>query len=134
MGQVTGERRRVSGREHLGVLAHCEFYLAVQDQEQLEGSRRVRLGGVTLTRPERPVPQPDAERVTDEKQRGDARVSRALLDADQHPAADARALGQLVQGPASASPSLPDPVANRPRDAVRPGASAANTSTIYGTT
>ena len=167
MGQVTGERRRISGREYLGVLAHSELHLAVKDEEQLAGSRRVRLAGVALARPERPVPQlgdvrrvsagdehglpaelpppqhrggagpgdpqpgravhidergqPYAERVTDEKQRRDTRVSRAMLDADQHSAADARALGQLVQGPATAVPSLPDPAADRPGDAVRPG-------------
>ena len=57
VGQVTGERRRVSGGEYLGVLAHPELDLAVQDQEQLAGSRRVRLAGVALARPERPVPQ-----------------------------------------------------------------------------
>ena len=32
------------------------------------------------------------------------------------------ALGQLVQGPAPAAASLPDPAADRPGDAVRPGA------------
>ena len=167
MGQVTGERRRVSRGEYLGVLAYSELKLTVEDEEQLAGSRRVRLAGVALARPERPVPQlgdvrrlgagheyglpaelappqhrgaagpgdpqpgravhidqrgqPDAERVTDEQQRRDARISRALLDADQHPAADARPLGQLVQRPAPAVPSLPDPAADRPGDAVRPG-------------
>src|SRR5487761_1330395 len=169
VGQVTGERSRISLREYLGVLAHSELKLTVKDEEQLTGSRRVRLAGVTLTRPERPVPQlgdvrwlragdehglpaefpppqhrgsaspgdpqpgrtvhtdkrgqPYAERVTDPKQRRDARISRALLDADQHSAADAGALGQLVQGPAPAAPSLPAPAADRPGDAVRPGTS-----------
>ena len=65
--------------------------------------------------------QPDAERVADQKQRRDARVGRALLDADQHPAADTRPFGQLVQRPAPAVPSLPDPAADGPGDAVRPG-------------
>ena len=65
--------------------------------------------------------QPYAECVTEAKQRRDARISRALLDADQHSAADTRPLGQLVQGPAPAVPSLPDPAADRPGDAVRPG-------------
>ena len=148
------------------MLACGELDLAVQDQEQLAGSRRVRLGGVAFARPERPVPQlgdvrrlgaghehglpaelappqhrgragpgdpqprrivhldeggqPDAERVADQQQRRDARVSRALLDADQHPAADARAPSQLVQGPAPAVASLPDPAADRPGDPVCP--------------
>ena len=47
-GQVTGERSRISGREYLGVLAHPELKLTVKDQEQLAGSHRVRLAGVTL--------------------------------------------------------------------------------------
>lgn len=37
------------------MLAHPELKLAVKDEEQLTGSRRVCLAGVTLTRPERPV-------------------------------------------------------------------------------
>ena len=167
MGQVAGEPSRVSGGEYLSVVACPDLNLAVQDQEQLAGARRVRRARVTLTRPERPVPQlgdirrlgpgdehglpaglappqhrggtgpgdpqpgravhidqrgqPDAERVADQQQRRDARVSRALLDADQHPAADATALGQLVQRPAPAVPALPDPAADGPGDAVRPG-------------
>ena len=49
--------------------------------------------------------QPYAERVTDAKQRRDARIGRALLDADQHSAANTGTLGQLVQGPAPAGSS-----------------------------
>jgi hypothetical protein len=43
VGQATGERRRVSLGECLGVLAHPDVNLAVKDEEQLAGSRRVRL-------------------------------------------------------------------------------------------
>ena len=57
VGQVTGERSRISPGQYLGVLAHPDLDLAVQDQEQLAGTRRVRRAGVTLARPERPVPQ-----------------------------------------------------------------------------
>src|ERR1043165_5489550 len=57
VGQVTGERGGISCREYLGVLAYPELKLTVKDEEQLAGSRRMRVAGVTFTRPERPVPQ-----------------------------------------------------------------------------
>jgi hypothetical protein len=52
--------------------------------------------------------QPDAQRVTEPQQRGDARVARALLDIDHHAPTDARALRQLVQRPAAIKATVAD--------------------------
>ena len=65
--------------------------------------------------------QTDAERVADPQQGGDARVAVAVLDVDQHPAADAGPVGQLVERPAAGGPVLPDPLTDQlvDRDHVR---------------
>ena len=55
---------------------------------------------------------------------------------DQHPAAHAGPLRQLVQGPAAAVPSLPDPVADSPGDTVAPARSSSSdclTKALYCT-